>query len=83
MAALKEFEKEEVSVNGSQTITELNALSDCDYRAQFLRDYHHCSLCGTELVFTHNTNFISLNVKEEAFCPACHICTKQENHCLN
>lgn len=50
--------------------------------AQFLTDYHQCCLCGTELQYTHVTNFIREEVKEEAHCPSCQVRTKEQQHRL-
>lgn len=49
---------------------------------QFLEDYHNCCLCGSELMFTHVTDFILLDVKEEAYCMTCNVRTKQQTHRL-
>lgn len=83
MEAFKEFEEEETSTTDSKVITEFRIVPTDSHREQFLDDYHHCCLCGSELVFTHNTNFIALDVKEEAFCPSCNIRTKQNDHRLH
>ena len=29
-----------------------------DPRQRFLEEYHNCCLCGTEMIFTHNTDFV-------------------------
>lgn len=49
---------------------------------QFLDDYLHCCLCGTELSYTHVTNFVTLEVAEEARCPSCQIRHKKDAHTL-
>lgn len=51
-------------------------------RNHFLKEYHICCLCGRELTFTHVTNFILLEVKEEAYCSHCNIRNKKEFHKL-
>lgn len=51
-------------------------------KEQFLDDYHHCPLCGTELIYTHVTDFAYLKVNEEAHCEACNIRTKKDEHIL-
>jgi transcription elongation factor Elf1 len=49
---------------------------------QFLEDYHNCPLCGSELMYTHVTNFAHLSVQEEAHCEPCNIRTKKDAHVL-
>jgi len=35
-----------------------------------------CSLCGTKLKFKHHTDYLNLQVHEEASCPSCGIKNK-------
>ena len=56
--------------------------NDYAHQEQFLMDYNNCCLCGDELIFSHVTNFIRQEVKEEAHCPSCKIRTKEHNHSL-
>ena len=49
---------------------------------KFLQDYNECPLCGTELLYTHVTNFVNGLVKEEAHCESCKIRTKANEHGL-
>ncbi len=51
-------------------------------REQFLEEYNYCSFCGSEYLFTHVTDFIEGQVKEEAYCMTCQIRTKQNDHKL-
>ncbi len=51
-------------------------------RDQYLDEYTNCILCGTELEYEHQTDFIYLTVDEQANCPHCHIQTKQKSHRL-
>lgn len=53
-----------------------------DPREQFLEDYHHCPLCGSELLFTHVTQFVTGSVAERAQCEDCHIQVKSSDHSL-
>ena len=48
----------------------------------YKEDYNHCSLCGTELSFTHVTNFLIGQVEEEAECPSCQVRMKKKSHGL-
>lgn len=48
----------------------------------FLDDYNSCPLCGSELVFTHVTQFVEQFVKEEACCTGCNILVKDNSHSL-
>ncbi len=65
----------------SAAVTETNADAFA-LQEQFLNDYNHCCLCGDELIFTHVTNFIGQDVKEEAHCPSCKVKTKEHHHTL-
>lgn len=65
----------------SQTIAEIN-LKNFNYREQYLEEYKNCLLCGTELVYHHNTDFIYQTVEEQALCPHCKIPTKKHEHKL-
>ncbi len=49
---------------------------------RFMQEYNECPLCGTELLYTHVTNFVHGSVKEEAHCEACKIRTKDNSHHL-
>ena len=35
-----------------------------------------CCICGTRLRFTHKTDYLKMEVQEEATCPACGIKNK-------
>ena len=48
----------------------------------WLDSYKHCELCGSELIYTHVTQFIEETVCEEAHCPSCNIKNKQAHHRL-
>jgi len=47
-----------------------------------ISEHFECVLCGTNLVFHHKTDFIGLNVTEEAHCPHCNIRNRQTSHAL-
>lgn len=64
-------------------IAQFNIVDKPSAREQFMDEYAHCPLCGTEMVYTHVTNFIAESVKEEAFCTACNIRTKSNSHGLH
>jgi DNA-directed RNA polymerase subunit RPC12/RpoP len=51
-------------------------------RELFLDDHNNCPLCGSELLYTHVTQFTDLNVAEEAHCEPCNVRVKQNNHTL-
>ncbi|MCC7405635.1 MAG: hypothetical protein IT288_14645 [Bdellovibrionales bacterium] len=82
MDAFKKIDKEEIPSQEPKIVAEFRIVPTANPREAFLEDYHHCCLCGSELIFTHNTNFLTLEVKEEAFCSACNIRTKQDQHRL-
>lgn len=78
---MEEKVKKEQITEESKVIAEIN-FEAIDPREQFLMEYNNCPLCGTELYYTHNTDFIYLDVKEEAHCPHCNIKTKTDSHRL-
>lgn len=80
-----EFEAEPKSTT-SQTISEINInllMAAAPSTDEYLEDYNHCPLCGTELIYTHVTQFINSQVTEEAHCEKCNICTKNNQHSLH
>ncbi len=48
----------------------------------FLEEYNSCSLCGSQLQFTHVTHFLYMQVEEEAECPCCNVRLKKQTHSL-
>ncbi len=65
-----------------EIIAQFNIVQESSPRERYLDDYHHCPLCGTQLDFTHVTNFVHNTVKEEAFCAPCNIRIKTDDHRL-
>ena len=63
-------------------IAQIDVNVDMDEKNRFLMDYHTCYLCGTELEFTHVTNFVRQETVEEACCPSCKVQTKKQTHRL-
>ena len=53
-----------------------------EHDALIITEYNSCILCGNQLEFTHNTNFIKNEVCEVAHCETCDIQNKNETHCL-
>jgi DNA-directed RNA polymerase subunit RPC12/RpoP len=77
-----EFSDEPKSLE-SKTISEISVnIQWPSPRDQFIEDYSYCALCGDELIYTHNTHFVNLQVEEEAHCPSCNIRTKTAQHKL-
>jgi transcription elongation factor Elf1 len=66
----------------SKVIAQFHIVDTISPVEQFLEDYHQCPLCGTEMVFTHVTNFVNEEVKEEAHCSPCQIRVKSNQHQL-
>jgi len=66
-----------------KVIAQFHIVEKTSPRAQFVDEYHHCPLCGSELIYTHVTNFLAERVKEEAFCMPCNIRTKSNEHGLH
>lgn len=60
----------------------LHNLSPIDHKQNLIEYYNNCSICGTELEFTHVTHFTHFEVEEEAHCPSCKIRMKKESHGL-
>lgn len=57
-------------------------LENTNWKDQFVEDYNTCVLCGTELYFTHVTNFVEHEATEEAFCECCRIRVRKTSHVL-
>jgi hypothetical protein len=47
-----------------------------------LDDENNCCLCGSLLKFTHEVDYLSLTIKENAHCPSCNIQMKSRDHKL-
>ena len=47
-----------------------------------LEDHFHCILCGSDLAFTHKTDFVTQVVTEDANCACCKIRNRQSSHRL-
>jgi hypothetical protein len=62
--------------------SELKYAPSTDRYEQILHEYNTCCLCGSELTYTHVTNFVTQEVTEEAECQSCHIRNRKEQHSL-
>lgn len=58
------------------------ALGKREWLRESLEDHFHCVLCGSALVFSHKTDFVSQIVAEDAHCPACRVRNRQSSHRL-
>lgn len=79
-----EFDNEPKSAE-SKIISEIDInmiISASNSAEDFIEDYNHCPLCGTELIYTHITHFLNNRVNEEAHCEKCNIKTKNNQHSL-
>lgn len=47
-----------------------------------LDDENNCCLCGSLLKFTHEVDYLTLTIKENAHCPSCNIQMKSRDHKL-
>lgn len=47
-----------------------------------LDDENNCCLCGSNLKFNHQVDYLTLTIKEEAHCPSCNIQMKSREHVL-
>lgn len=61
----------------SQTPTEGNPRYD-----EIIEHMSTCCLCGGELDYHHETDYLLLTVREEAHCHSCGIRTKREAHTI-
>ncbi len=48
----------------------------------FIMEECTCCLCGHDLHFEHQVDFIDLKVQESAACPKCQIVLRQREHIL-
>ncbi|MCC6278433.1 MAG: hypothetical protein IT289_11015 [Oligoflexia bacterium] len=51
-------------------------------REDFVEYLETCCICGSKLRFTHQTDYLQLQVQEEARCPDCGIRNKTTNYTL-
>lgn len=47
-----------------------------------IEEHTTCCLCGTELKFTHQVDYLNLEVTEDSFCPGCQVQMKRRNYIL-
>jgi hypothetical protein len=45
-------------------------------------DQNLCCLCGSKLSFQHKVDYMTMQVREDADCPSCHIRLKTRDHSL-
>ncbi|MCB0392093.1 MAG: hypothetical protein KDD58_12430 [Bdellovibrionales bacterium] len=69
-------------MNNKEKIVAQFNIQSISFREQYLEEYFQCILCGTELVYTHDTDFIYQTVEEKAHCPHCKIESKNHSHKL-
>jgi len=86
MDDLKDMAQEEPTTCNPQVEATVEAmlhnLTPLDHRQNLIEYYNNCSICGTELEFTHVTHFTHFDVEEEGHCPSCQIRMKKESHKL-
>jgi hypothetical protein len=49
---------------------------------RILLEHNTCCLCGSELNFSHKTDFMTLQVQEQAHCPSCRVRTRSQTYTL-
>lgn len=49
---------------------------------EFLKKYSHCAICGSNLHFTHMTDFLKNLTQETARCPECGLQARRATHRL-
>ncbi|MCB0342482.1 MAG: hypothetical protein H6626_05895 [Pseudobdellovibrionaceae bacterium] len=79
----KDVQHLEGAQDGPQVIAEIRIVPPRNRHEEILEEYNHCALCGTELLFTHVTNFVYMSVDEEAHCPSCSVRTIKQEHKLH
>jgi len=57
-------------------------LSDKSEHEVILDDENNCCLCGSNLKFKHEVDYLTLSIKEDAHCPSCNIQMKSRSHTL-
>lgn len=83
MDAENKFKQETLNEQELPSVSvQIHIAEATNWRQQFVEDYNTCCLCGTELYFTHVTNFSANEVTEEAFCECCRIRTRKDQHSL-
>lgn len=60
----------------------IHAMTHADWRRQAMEDYQECTICGSELMFTHVTHFVNQETTEEAYCPSCRVRIRTALHRL-
>ena len=56
---------------------------EMDFRQAAIEDLTCCTLCGTELKFEQNIDYMALAVTEHASCPSCGIPLRAREHKLH
>lgn len=56
--------------------------NETEERQLMIEDQSSCSLCGTELKFQHQVDYMTFTVQEEAHCPSCRIQMRKQHHTL-
>jgi hypothetical protein len=57
-------------------------ITKTEWMQEVLADHLQCVLCGSDLVFKHQTDFIAQTVTENAHCPSCQVRNRQSAHRL-
>lgn len=61
---------------------ERDFVSTEEEREMTIEGHNTCCLCGSDLKFQHQIDYMTLVVKEEAHCPSCRIQMRQRDHTL-
>jgi plasmid rolling circle replication initiator protein Rep len=57
-------------------------VSKAEWLAETVNEHFHCVLCGDELNFQHQTDFVQQTVSEDAHCPSCNVRNRQNSYTL-
>lgn len=80
-----EHETQELSLQDLKQMTVeaiVHRTSPLDHRQNMIEYYNNCSMCGSDLDFSHVTQFQYNEVKVEGHCPCCQVQLKNETHQL-
>jgi hypothetical protein len=75
-----EFNREELAKMTVEAV--MKRAEPLDHRQNMLEYFNNCSICGSDLEFSHVTQFVHGQVKEEGSCGCCGLIIKNETHAL-
>lgn len=61
----------------------IEANDEVTQQDEFIQQELHCSLCGHELEFNHEFDFLNLKIQEQSRCPECRIQVANKDYTLH